>query len=276
MTCRGAHCQGTVRVPADMASHVCPRDHRECCLTCPKPLANLIPASRKSWAVLYSRTGFGFPCPSLGTCFPLPPIQSADQSISLPRCPGLGWGGAAVSFGMEPSGTRADSGPEWVGLGRSPPFRRWYPSLPGSSVAMAEEARKTIWGSLTPEGGERRTCSPMPTARPIQNTTLVAAHGSQEGCPAGPAPSENSPHCVPGPCGHQTHPDPVGPHTWSSWALAMGGHTSGGLQPSDAYVGLSNGFVCCLGEAWMLWVSSNPDSVERHDMVAGTGEETLD
>lgn len=80
-----------------------------------------------------------FPCPSLGTRSPVAPTQSADQSISLPptscsltQMPRTGqwWGACVLQYGTLRQ-TSTEPGPKWVGLGRRPPYRRWYASLPG-------------------------------------------------------------------------------------------------------------------------------------------------
>lgn len=131
-----------------------------------------------------------FPSPSLGTYSPLPPTQNPDQNVlllpsscPLMQVPRMGVG--AVSS-MDPSGTQAWSLALNGWLRQKSPCRRQYPSLPGSS----QEG-----GSLTPEGGGRREpparCqhsrgSSLP-ARPAQNNTMGVAHGSQHGCPTGPA-----------------------------------------------------------------------------------------
>lgn len=115
-----------------------------------------------------------------------------------------------------------------------------------------------MWGSLTPEGrGEE---NPQPDANTPQavtcqpgllRTTPWLLHtGAYRSAPQALPGSQNSPHCVLGPCGHQTHPGWVGSQTRSRWALATGGHMSGGRQqPSDGLVGLFFGFASALGSA---------------------------
>lgn len=84
-----------------------------------------------------------------------------------------------------------------------------------ASLAMPKEARKTIWGSLTPEGGERRTSSPMPTpAGPFRTTPWLLHMGAKRAAAEALPDSENTPHCVPGPCRHQT--------IQTQWALGHG------------------------------------------------------
>lgn len=150
-------------------------------------------------------------------------------------------------------------GPEWAGSGGSPPYARWYPVLPGSNMAIPEEARKALWGLLTPERGGREppaqcqhsTDSGLP-ARPAQNNTLVVAHGSRQGCPDRLCLALRKALIVScGPLGARPFQAErvLRPKAAGSWML-LGRHLEE-PRPSDGYSGIPLSSAGCLREQWM-------------------------
>lgn len=148
--------------------------------------------------------------------------------------------------------------PRMGGLRQKPSLQKWYPALPRSSMAMPEEARKALWGLLTPDRGGREppaqcqhsSGSGLP-ARPAQNNTLVVAHGSGQGCnrpclalrmalivswgPLGARPTQAR---------RVLRRRAAGP-----WMLV--GRRLEEPQPSDGYSGLPLSSAGCLRKPWM-------------------------
>lgn len=145
------------------------------------------------------------------------------------------------------------------GLRQKPSLQKWYPALPGSGVAMPEEATKALWSLLTPDRGGREppaqcqhsSGSGLP-ARPAQNNTLVVAHGSGQGCPNRPCLALRMALIVSwGPLG--ARPTQAGrvlrPRAAGPWMLV--GRRLEEPQPSDGYSRLPLSSAGCLRKPWM-------------------------
>lgn len=288
VTSQRAHYQGTITVQADTASHLCPRHHRDCCLTS-SVSGHLIPASRKPLAVLLQDMTLVSPLQE-GSCAPprapalhCPYLQVLTYMSCYcplhapqPRAPRMG-GACLLQHGI-PRHTHSRPGPEWALstwlLKRQAQAEALLVSCPSweqhSHTCGSQEGLLGL-AHARGKGQRRRPPPPKPDANTPQTvasqpgqlrTTPWLLHiGANRVAPQALPATENGPHCVPGSSGRQSTAArrALGHGAAGSWPPM--GVRLGELQPSDGYLGLTLGSASSgypqtptLGEGATWWL----------------------